>query len=690
MGVWEARWGNILESQAWRMLLAILVIPLLLAIVLPYGFLGRHLGYILIAVFPFVAVALLALSQRGRLLLSAGIVVVLLIATYGLMIHFSTSNGDLKQALAYIDQHGRAGDQVIMTQPGHRYQVDYYNALDWPVHYLPEQDAPLTVEHVDEVLGSVSQAQPRLWLGPMGAWTADPHHLAEQWLVTNAYQAEKTWFPESSSVALYYTDHGDLSSIETERPTWGGRIRLRAIQAGPLQVHPGDAVRVRFDWLAGLDLDERYMVQVRLVGEDGLVWAERSSEPCGGWCATDTWLSGRIQRDQHALLVPKGTPPGDYSLEVAWTSLDGDGALPVEAGNGPQAQVPVAEITVLPAPADSSELGTVPNPLRVMFGADLVLVGYELTSDQASPGGNLHLNTHWEVARRPAQDYALLVELVDEQGSVVAMWEASPSAGTHPTSTWQEGGYLRGQQELQVPSTLSPGSYVMQIALVSPEGERQPLSGERPGRLLGGLFPWREMVDGTELKLASVQIFDRPRQFEIPAVTYPLEATVGQNARLLGYDLDLQQAQPGGQIELTLVWLAGGPMVQPFKVFTHLVESTNSMPVAQHDGPPGGGCCPTNSWIESEVIVDRHTISLGADLAPGTYELLAGMYDEKTDTRLPAFDKDGNELLHDSVAIGVAVVSPGVAYGEGTGAPGAPRFGTEFVIYLPVVRRVQE
>jgi hypothetical protein len=401
-------------------------------------------------------------------------------------------------------------------------------------------------------------------------------------------------------------------------------------------------------------------------------------------------MAGQIQRDQHALLIPRGTPPGTYRLEVAWTLLDGSGRLPVEAGNGLEAQARVAEVTVVPASASWSQLGPLPNPLQVEFGGDLILLGYELASAQASPGGNLHLNTYWQAASEHAGDFALLVELVDRQGDAVAGWEVSPSASYYPTSMWQAGEYLRGQHELRLPGTLPPGRYVMQVALVSPDGERQPLAGERPRQLLAGLLPGQERVEGKELPLASVQITDRPHLLQVPKVTYPLDATVGRNARLLGYDLDLEQAQPGGQVVLTLYWQAGGPMVQPYKVFTHLVGSASSGPVAQHDGPPGGNCCPANTWIESEVIVDRHVISLGADFFPGTYELVAGMYDEETKTRLPAFDGDGNQVPHDHVSISTVVVEPARMPAEGAGTPEGPRFGSEFVIYLPLMRKSQE
>jgi hypothetical protein len=160
---------------------------------------------------------------------------------------------------------------------------------------------------------------------------------------------------------------------------------------------------------------------------------------------------------------------------------------------------------------------------------------------------------------------------------------------------------------------------------------------------------------------------------------HDLEAMVGINAALVGYDLETGQAYPGGQVDLILYWQAKGPMVRPFKVFTHLLDGQGAT-VAQHDAQPGGGCCPANTWAEGEVIVDEHPISLGTDLMPGQYDLVVGMYDQEADSRLPAYDGQGNPLAGDRVYIDRIVVGPAPG-GEGE----QPLFQFDHIFYLPLL-----
>jgi hypothetical protein len=183
--------------------------------------------------------------------------------------------------------------------------------------------------------------------------------------------------------------------------------------------------------------------------------------------------------------------------------------------------------------------------------------------------------------------------------------------------------------------------------------------------------------------LTSIRVLDRPHQFDRPAVEHRLEATVGRQAHLLGYDLDLSEAHPGGQLPLTLTWLAGGPMVRPFKVFTHLIDAENRI-WAQHDALPGGGYCPANTWAEGEVIVDPHPIALGADLPAGVYQLVVGMYDEETGARMPAYDDAGNPLIQDRITIGELVIEAVMGEIPATAIP-RPVFDFDYVVYLPLV-----
>jgi hypothetical protein len=253
---------------------------------------------------------------------------------------------------------------------------------------------------------------------------------------------------------------------------------------------------------------------------------------------------------------------------------------------------------------------------------------------------------------------------MDGQGQVAGEWRLAPFTGTYATGQWQPGEYLRGQHALPLPSDLPPGRYHLRLALVTAGGQ---------------------LLEGEYLSLDrdqdQIEVLDRPRRFRLPEMGHRLEALVGRNARLVGYDLDVADAYAGGQVLLTLYWQAEGPMVQPFKVFTHLLDG-QGVTVAQHDAEPGGGCCPANTWAEGEVIVDEHPIALGADLAPGRYDLVAGMYDPEADSRLPAYDAGGQQLAGDRIQIDGVVVGPAPG-GEGE----EPLFQFEHVFYLPLVSR---
>ena len=638
LGIWWSRRTHELDTRVWLLLVLLLVVPLAVSLLLPWVK-GRHLGFVLIPTFTFMVLGLRALQRRGHALFAMGILMILVLTTYGLVGRYTMSSGSFGQGMAYINARGRPGDALILTQPLQWPLASHYNDEEWPVYYVPSTVARPTPAKVQEALSALGQTHGRLWLGPAGAWTADPEQLVEQWLVANAFPGEKVWFPDSSSVTLYLTNREGLTPLEVGDLTWDGRIGLHGFLVSPLRVHDGDALRLRFSWQVGSSMDGRYEVGLRLVDDQDLVWAERRGEPCGGWCPTDELLGKAYIEEQHALVIPPGTPPGAYRLEVAWLPLDGGPPLQAERNGELMDRVSLAEVTIVPD-GSSQEPWDLPNPVQVTFGGEVTLLGYEPALAQVQPGGDLLLETHWRAERTPSADYALVMELVDESGQV-ATSSSSVLAPSHPSSLWEAGQYLRGQQRLLLPTTVPAGPYSLRIALVSPEGERLDTGGlaSSPARLGDG-----------DLVVATMQVLDRPRRFDLPDVTNALEATVGQQAHLMGYDLKLDQTRPGGVLPLTLYWQAGGPMVRPFKVFTHLVDAEGTIQ-AQHDASPGGGCCPAHTWVEGEVIVDEHPIALGTDLLPGSYRLMVGMYDEEFDTRMPAYDAGGAPLAHDRIEI---------------------------------------
>lgn len=114
----------------------------------------------------------------------------------------------------------------------------------------------------------------------------------------------------------------------------------------------------------------------------------------------------------------------------------------------------------------------------------------------------------------------------------------------------------------------------------------------------------------------------------------PLDARLGETIHLLGYDVETQN----GRVALTLYWQPQDRLAAAYTVFNHLVDEAGA-PVAQQDGMPLAGAWPTTCWRPGEIVVDSYQISLDA-VPPGEYRLLAGMYDGRTGTRLPAAGAD--------------------------------------------------
>jgi hypothetical protein len=100
-----------------------------------------------------------------------------------------------------------------------------------------------------------------------------------------------------------------------------------------------------------------------------------------------------------------------------------------------------------------------------------------------------------------------------------------------------------------------------------------------------------------------------------------------------------QVAVNSGAVEVTLYWRAVDPQSQSYTVFTQLLDAEGQQ-VAGHDNIPADGTAPTDSWPVNAVQADRHRIELPADLPPGEYTLIVGLYN-RFGERLRAIDPDG-------------------------------------------------
>lgn len=111
-----------------------------------------------------------------------------------------------------------------------------------------------------------------------------------------------------------------------------------------------------------------------------------------------------------------------------------------------------------------------------------------------------------------------------------------------------------------------------------------------------------------------------------------VSVTYGDALSLVGWRASID----GGSLELTLVWKAAAPPSADLSVFVHLT-GVDLRPLAQSDGAPG--------WA-GEYVLDRHLLDL-TPVADGRYQLVVGLYDPETGSRLLTGDGQDHRVLAD-------------------------------------------
>ncbi|MGI8550158.1 MAG: hypothetical protein ACR2PL_05055 [Dehalococcoidia bacterium] len=111
-----------------------------------------------------------------------------------------------------------------------------------------------------------------------------------------------------------------------------------------------------------------------------------------------------------------------------------------------------------------------------------------------------------------------------------------------------------------------------------------------------------------------------------------------------GASTDACALKQGEELNVALLWSVRAPTSMPLTVFLHLVNGEGKL-VAQADGPPNRGASPTDRLVIGAHVSDVHALPIGDSLPPGSYTLMAGLYDGRTGVRLTtAADRDSIDL----------------------------------------------
>ncbi len=310
-------------------------------------------------------------------------------------------------------------------------------------------------------------------------------------------QTDQTWQVikfAAGWTAIHLTEAGQLERILPEEafahladqaiPTtaphlkhvFDHKIRLLAYELTPSVLQPSQALTVTLYWQNTAVLDREAHTAVQIFLGDQQV-ANVNGVPANGTRPTTTWLPGEIIRDQWIIpLPPNLTAPALLRIdaELFWPETN----VPLKVKNVAGEDIPNAlEFIRLKPPTWPTYQGS--NPLNIIFGEVITLLGYNLTSSET---GYYDLTLYWQAQAAPTENYATFVHVLNAEGQLVAQSDVPPGGGQYPTDFWQPGDTLLSHHHLDLSGDVPSGMYTLlagmyryhdfvRLSPVSPLGE---------------------------------------------------------------------------------------------------------------------------------------------------------------------------------------------------------------------------
>ena len=240
----------------------------------------------------------------------------------------------------------------------------------------------------------------------------------------------------------------------------------------------------------------------------------------------------------------------------------------------------------------------------------LRLVGGSSLPASVEVNGVLDLALVWQVVSPPDQDLVLFAGLFDELGQRWAQTDERPLGSLYPAEAWQVGSMIRTPLEMRVPPDTPPGRSRVEVGWYRFE-DGQPV--------------WLPWPSGERLVLGEVEVVP-PEDWAtlpLPGIAQPVDVTVGDGVRLLGFDAPVLEGYPGALLVVDLFWQALQDAPEAGPAVLQLQDDAGQV-LAEAVSAPVGGRAPFGLLAASQTIRDPVSFHLPGNLAPGVYNLVLG------------------------------------------------------------------
>ncbi len=253
---------------------------------------------------------------------------------------------------------------------------------------------------------------------------------------------------------------------------FGDQLQLIKYQIPGAEYVQGGIVPVTLYWRA-LDGDREVEVDVTLVDRAGHVIAQTTGPLGPEWYRASQWQPQQVVATLAPLQIPSHQQPGQYQLRVLVRDRSGrpvpaqgkismPGPLGLWQNDVPQslADWPVGELNVVARQRNFS-VPVMQQAANITFGHQIQLLGYDLDTALARPGGKLRVTFYWKALQSIDQNYVVFTHLIDSAGRQQGQRDSMPVGGLNPTPFWQQGEIVADTYAIDIDPHAPAGEYTL-------------------------------------------------------------------------------------------------------------------------------------------------------------------------------------------------------------------------------------
>ncbi|MBV7339830.1 hypothetical protein KFU94_68795 [Chloroflexi bacterium TSY] len=343
---------------------------------------------------------------------------------------------------------------VLLNAPGQQEVWEYYNP-GFPVLALPTERPPnplQTISRLERAVEKKTNIYALFW----ATNESDPESIVENWLDRHSFRGLDSW--QGNMRFVTYARPSQLICQPFSSPvTFANKDGMDQIllleqcqPAFPQQIASGQVALIGLQWQIDEPIKKRYKVTLQLLDARQQVIAQRDSEPVGGSLPTDAWQPHTIISDNHGIVLPPGTPPGNYRLILA--------LYETESGQRLQyAQTDFFELGTIEITKGYSRALLEITPMMVRLRQEigpLILEGYDVyrkgsahqPETPVAAGDPLHYTLYWGVPDPRSKEWPDDLTFTMRFGQQTLI--APLAGGSYPTSLWDSGDLVRGEFDI--------------------------------------------------------------------------------------------------------------------------------------------------------------------------------------------------------------------------------------------------